>query len=112
MKISVLVKSGADQRTETVNQPHCVVGRQDCDVVIEDKLCSRNHAIFYEGRGGKLKVKDLGSANGTLLKGKKVQDDFIDIGDEIRIGATIIKILSYDSTEGSDEGDSVTYVGQ
>jgi pSer/pThr/pTyr-binding forkhead associated (FHA) protein len=112
MRITVLIKTDSDKKQTTVQQPHCVIGRQDCDLVIEDKHCSRNHAILYEGRGGRLKVKDLGSFNGTLIKGKKIQDEFIEVGDEIQIGNTFLKIVKYDPTGDVEEGDSDTYVGQ
>ncbi len=64
------------------------IGRsQKCHVVLEDKRSSRKHAIIVQ-KNGKHHLKDLGSANGTLLNGEKVDEQELHSGDVIRIGDT------------------------
>ena len=64
------------------------IGRsQKCHVVLEDKRSSRKHAIITL-KGGKYLLKDLGSANGTLLNGEKADEQELHSGDVIRIGDT------------------------
>lgn len=64
------------------------IGRsQKCHVVLEDKRSSRKHALILQ-RGERFLLKDLGSANGTLLNGEKVQEQELHSGDVIRIGDT------------------------
>ena len=61
-----------------------VIGRDPaCDLTIDDNLLSRRHArlLLEEDR---LKVIDLGSANGTFLNGKKIQEAVAHPGDELR----------------------------
>src|SRR3954466_11023531 len=49
-----------------------VLGRQrGCEVIVRDARASRRHAEL-EASGGKLVLRDLGSANGTYLDGTKV----------------------------------------
>lgn len=64
-----------------------VVGRSDsCQIVIEDPLISRRHACFVVDAQGVL-VKDLGSMNGVLVNGVKVEGTRALIaGDRVTIG--------------------------
>lgn len=64
-----------------------VVGRSDsCQIVIEDPLISRRHACFVVDAQGVL-VKDLGSMNGVLVNGVKVDGTrALAAGDRITIG--------------------------
>jgi hypothetical protein len=64
-----------------------VVGRSDsCQIVIEDPLISRRHACFVVDGQGVL-VKDLGSMNGVLVNGVKVDGArALAAGDRITIG--------------------------
>ncbi|RMG50972.1 MAG: FHA domain-containing protein, partial [Gammaproteobacteria bacterium] len=61
-----------------------VVGREDgVDLKIDESTVSRRHAeISLEG--GVLKLKDLGSANGTFVNGQKVTEATLKSGDEVR----------------------------
>jgi pSer/pThr/pTyr-binding forkhead associated (FHA) protein len=68
--------------------PEIAIGRsQKCHVVLEDKRSSRKHALIIN-RQGKFHLKDLGSANGTLLNGERVDEQELHSGDVIRIGDT------------------------
>jgi len=50
-----------------------VVGRDPaCDIVLASKEVSRKHARFYV-RAGDLVVEDLGSHNGVVVRGQKIQ---------------------------------------
>ncbi len=52
-----------------------IVGRgKDCDIFIDDKKISRNHAELNI-KNGRLQLKDLGSSNGTFLNGNKITDE-------------------------------------
>ena len=66
--------------------PYIVVGRsRDCDVVLEDASVSGRHARF-SWRDGRIHVEDLGSANGTWVRGEKIDDATIRPGDDVRLG--------------------------
>ncbi len=51
-----------------------VIGRgRDCDLALDDAMISRQHAMIYKGRDGGLMIKDMGSANGTFVNGRRIQ---------------------------------------
>ena len=65
------------------------IGRANCHVVLEDKKASRKH-VSIETRDKKHFLKDLGSSNGTLVNGERIDEHELVSGDEIRIGDTRI----------------------
>ncbi len=70
-----------------------IVGRHDeCHVKIKSSLVSRQHCHLFEKKG-LLLVKDLGSANGTFVNGKRVQEQqVLEPGDELTIGDVQLRV--------------------
>lgn len=63
-----------------------VLGRSnESDVVLIGRSISRRHARF-EQREGTWFVADLGSSNGTLVRGKRVESAALVDGEEFRVG--------------------------
>ncbi|HEX5137970.1 MAG TPA: FHA domain-containing protein [Planctomycetota bacterium] len=62
-----------------------------CDVLLEDRACSRSHARLTVDRGGRaLMLEDLHSRNGTFLDGDLVLGPReVPEGGRIRVGTTI-----------------------
>ena len=46
---------------------------EDCDLVLDDSKVSRRHAVIVPGRGPFRSIRDLDSANGTLVDGRLVR---------------------------------------
>jgi pSer/pThr/pTyr-binding forkhead associated (FHA) protein len=68
------------------------VGRaQDNDIVINNPSVSRYH-LFIQRKDGKVKLKDLGSGNGTYVNGVKVEEAVVNPEDLILIGKFILKL--------------------
>lgn len=67
-----------------------VIGRGDvADIRINDSKLSRRHfIIFYTG--SEFRVRDDGSANGTVLNGSRVVEYGLRNGDELVVGASTI----------------------
>jgi pSer/pThr/pTyr-binding forkhead associated (FHA) protein len=62
-----------------------VIGRQqDCDIAVASEEISRRHAQVKPTPDGLL-VEDLGSANGTFINGKRVQNGLMRPGEELRL---------------------------
>lgn len=59
----------------------------DCDVQIQEPGVAQHHAEISLVDGKALRLKDLGSRQGTLLNGEPVQQAMLGSGDEIRIGS-------------------------
>jgi pSer/pThr/pTyr-binding forkhead associated (FHA) protein len=68
-----------------------VIGRsRQCDVVIDDPNISRRHAEVRP-QGGAWVLRDLGSTNGSVLNGRRIEEpEVIESGDEIEIGTSLI----------------------
>lgn len=67
-----------------------VLGRsRDCDVRVSDENVSRKHAEIRE-QGDRWILIDLGSTNGTLLNGRKIDREQLSDGDTITLGSTDI----------------------
>ncbi len=63
-----------------------VLGRRpDCDVRIPLALVSRKHCQIEQGENG-LSIRDLGSANGTMLNDHPVIESELNPGDTVKIG--------------------------
>jgi len=70
----VLTVHDAGAERCVVVEARAVVGRDaDCDVVLSSRSVSRKHAIV-ERRGEGWVVRDLGSANGLFVEGKRVSE--------------------------------------
>ena len=77
-----------------------IIGRSsDCEIPIKEEDISRNHAKLVVEAGGRVKVVDMGSTNGTFVNRKKVKEAFLDNGDQLRCGNTIFKFLSEGSVD-------------
>jgi pSer/pThr/pTyr-binding forkhead associated (FHA) protein len=64
-----------------------VIGRAvECDIAVAADEISRRHALVKPTQEG-LAVEDLGSANGTYINNKRVQNGFLNPGDELRLDA-------------------------
>ncbi len=62
-----------------------------CDVRLTDVTVSRRHVAF-EPSGGRFRVSDLGSRNGTFVDGVAVVEGFIAKGQILRCGATAMLV--------------------
>ncbi|WP_437492432.1 sigma 54-interacting transcriptional regulator [Sorangium sp. So ce1014] len=64
---------------------------------IEDPTLSREHARFSLA-GGRVRVEDLGSRNGTRIAGRRVKEAELDIGDEVFLGGVVVRIEALGAT--------------
>ncbi len=71
------------------------IGRDsDNDVIVENKLASRHHAIIQKIKNAYF-IKDENSTNGTYINGIKIPSDKyvkLNLGDKITIGNTNLVI--------------------
>lgn len=64
----------------------------ECDLVLEDTYVSTRHARLFKKEESWF-VEDLGSTNGTYLNRVKVSSPSpLAVGDEIRLGKTIVEV--------------------
>jgi len=69
------------------------IGRQSTnDIVVLTEKASRQHARITPS-GKQFVLEDLGSSNGTLVNGIRIQRHTLENGDEIRIGDAVLTFL-------------------
>jgi len=84
---TLVILAGEDQgmRLALPRQAVYIGRREDCTITINHPTVSRLHARLEPTEKGWL-VLDLGSANGTLVNGKRVVEAHLRPGDRIKIG--------------------------
>ncbi len=76
-----------------VKSPGFVLGRsEDCDLVYPNDNVSSRHARVTLESNGRLRITDLGSANGTFINGKRVQNGLVVPADKVRLGKTELNV--------------------
>ena len=93
---------------QPLDPPGIVIGRgTDADLRINDPGVSRRHAEIRvhaddgrHGGGPSVSVVDLGSTNGMLVNGAKVQQATLDDGGTIKIGNTTMTVRFVPQTGG------------
>jgi diguanylate cyclase (GGDEF)-like protein len=81
-------------RKYSLESPSVTLGRSNkCDIQIDQESVSRAHSKITNA-GRSVKIRDLGSTNGTYVNDELVEERPLVDGDFIKIGRTIFKFLS------------------
>jgi class 3 adenylate cyclase/pSer/pThr/pTyr-binding forkhead associated (FHA) protein len=97
----------------TVEKPLIKIGRTPhCDLVINDPLVSREHALL-QVKAGEITLEDLNSANGTLVNDQRITRIVLRPGDKIRLGLSemVLEALP-DQEDASAAGTSAVGTGK
>jgi pSer/pThr/pTyr-binding forkhead associated (FHA) protein len=88
--------------------PLSVVGRElACDISLDSSRVSRRHCCLAFGNGEVL-VRDLGSANGTWINGRRIEKGRLRPGDVLGIAHLCFRLTFLDWTE--DLGSTLTHL--
>ena len=83
---AVLTVREAGTERRVAFDARAVVGRDpDCDVVLSSRSVSRRHAVVEKESAGWV-VRDLGSANGLFVEGKRLSLAPLETGSSLRFG--------------------------
>jgi transcriptional regulator with GAF, ATPase, and Fis domain len=89
----VVVVGGPDEGTEVPLAGTLIVGSgEGAALVLHDPSVSRQHARLTLA-GGRVEVEDLGSKNGTLFAGARVERAIVPLGAVIAVGRTQLTIV-------------------
>jgi len=95
MRVTLRVLAGPYSGREFVFDQHdtFLIGRSETAHLYlpEDKFFSRHHCLL-EIAPPRCFLRDLGSTNGTIVNGRKVQEAFLRSGDRIQGGQTLLEI--------------------
>ncbi len=96
-RMSLAILQGKDSgRIFPIDRPLVVLGRADCDIVLNDPEISRQHASI-EVHGARVVLKDLGSTNGTFINDVKIAQSEIANHAEFRVGGTVLMLIMADT---------------
>ena len=88
----VHVRSDGKQQAVPLKPGKIVIGRHDdCQIRIPAANVSRHHCEVVSGGAG-VRIRDLGSSNGTFVNGHKVDDVELSPGDVLEIGTLLFVV--------------------
>jgi hypothetical protein len=91
--IETLASNGDVQSRQQVAMLPIRIGRgYDNDVIVDDAFMAPHHALIEAEDGGALVLRDLGSRNGVVVKGKRRQNVALDGDTVVRIGHTSLRV--------------------
>lgn len=96
-RLSLAILDGPDAGSVfRIEKPRITIGRSNADLTLNDTEASRQHAAL-EIRDTTINLHDLGSTNGTLVSGSKI-DGPVELSDkaEFVVGATTLMLIVTD----------------
>ena len=93
-RLSLAVLDGPDAGSVyRIDRPRVTIGRSAADLTLNDGEASRVHAVI-EIRDSSFTLADLGSTNGTLVGGEKIEGS-VELTDksEFQVGATTLMLI-------------------
>lgn len=98
-----LILLSGDERQEFELAAFNSIGRHpDNTIQILDRIISKEHAQIQRTPDGRYLLRDLGSLNGTYIRGERVSEQILHDGDEIALGSTRLLYV-----EGRGEADAL-----
>ena len=95
-KYSLAVLQGkASGQILSISKVRTVIGRADCDVILDDPESFRQHAAL-EVLGSRVVVSDLKSTNGTFVNGEQIDSAELQNHSEFRIGEHVLMLTVTD----------------
>jgi predicted Zn finger-like uncharacterized protein len=95
-KYSLAILQGkASGQIFQIQKVKTILGRSDCDIVLDDPECSRQHASL-EILGARVVVTDLNSTNGTFVQGERIDNCELENHHEFRIGEHVMMLIVTD----------------
>src|SRR5438045_9277612 len=84
-----IIVTGNDQRREFELGAVNTIGRHpDNTLQILDRIVSKEHAQVIRQPDGRYLFRDLGSLNGSFLRGERISEHLLSDGDEIMLCST------------------------
>ena len=96
-RLSLAILDGPDAGSVfRIEKPRVTIGRSNADLTLNDTEASRQHAAV-EIRDTAYSLSDLGSTNGTLFDGAKIEGS-VELADkaEFQVGATTLMLIVTD----------------
>jgi len=90
--ILVMFRPDGQRRDFPVTKSSTLIGRgEECSMRVPLSQVSRKHCELIQNNGS-LKLKDLGSSNGTYVNGKRVLEKKLKPGDRVQVGSVVFTV--------------------
>jgi len=100
MKAELLIVDGPNTgQVFPLEHATFIVGREsDCHLRPDSEMVSRHHCVFLQNEFA-LRIRDLGSMNGTFINGRLVEGEIpLSHGDVLSIGDLTVKVVMRPTT--------------
>ena len=106
-KLLVIVGARTGEIHPIAREPFSI-GRDPLnDLSVSDSSVSREHCVIVQCDGGFI-IRDLGSQNGTLVNGLRVEEQLLAHRDHVTIGQTVLQFLTGDDIVYEEPADAPT----
>jgi uncharacterized membrane protein YjgN (DUF898 family) len=96
--------------TRNISARVTTLGREAGDIVLGDPQSSGRHAeIYFEN--DQVRVKDLGSTNGTFFNGQRVPEFAMQAGQGFSIGQTVMTLMAIQGDQRQGAGKTMIAMG-
>lgn len=106
LHVALVVLHGGDiGKRYPLEKPVMILGRSPkAEIRVDAEGISRKHAKLFL-RGGHVYIEDSGSTNGTFVNDQKITDTQLHDGDYLKVGDTVLKMVSGSSIEAKFQDD-------
>ena len=80
----------------------------ESDLVLDDRAVSRRH-VSFELLSGRVRVRDLGSRNGTSYLGARVAEAMVPLGASVTVGRSTLAIRAIAQHGGVEPSDALSF---
>ncbi len=89
-----------------ISETALTIGRNgDCEIRVVDPVISRRHCeVWLDDR--RVRVRDLGSSNATLVNGRPIREAALKPGDELAVGSTTFLLTERESDSSNAEDEA------
>ena len=101
-KIEIIEGSRKGESVDLSRQVTLIGRTKECEIFLDDYQVSRKHAKIFQ-KDGRMYILDLGSRNGTIVNGKRINEIELTPYCEIRIGSSILRYEVF--AELDDQGN-------
>ncbi len=98
----IVIRGKANKGEVALNLPTTIGRSRDSDLTVAHPMVSRRHCEIFEGEDGTLRVRDLGSLNGTFVNGERVSEAELPNQAEITVGPLTFR-AEYGAAAAEDE---------
>jgi len=93
----IILRGAASARLFKLERVDTIIGRSgNADLTLGDTGISREHCLITRLQDGEVRLRDLGSTNGTFYNGERITEVLLREGDKFQVGMNTVLKFSYE----------------